>query len=491
MIRGPRPDGSARLVRLIGLVLLLGATLPARAATDLYMDGYFRLRARLFDNLSLKRDVPLSDSSDPALAGSTGTASYFEQRLRISPELRINQYLSVFAQIDVLPDLVWGTSPERLALDGYFQSIGQSQSFNLPGDVPLIAPRRAWAEIYTPVGRLKIGRTAQQVGAGIYFNDGNALDADYGDTADRIQFLTRFSNIYALLGYDMIYQGSLDRPYHAQAVAAAVAYRSELLSGSFYAYLVNDRSWEDEGKINADTSTRNKMLTSTFDLWGKATVGPVDLEAEAIYRYGTGQMVLDSVEAGKEPKTFSDASISQFGAMLRGSYGMKTGKLGAEAGVASGDPDSLASSASLSSTSYSKFTRFTFDRDYHIAFLMFRQPMPQRASRASDTSYSDVTDTAIVGQGVSNAFYVVPSIEWNALDKLTAKLSAVGAWALEAPPEFNGNKDYGYEVDLDLKSQLFEKLYLGGTAAIFFPGKIFQNNREFAFGGQVLVGVQF
>jgi len=149
---------------LVAASLMAGLAPPSQAATEVYIDGYFRLRARIYDNLFLKRGVELSDASDPLQVGDDGTSTYFEQRLRFEPELRVNQYLSVFAQLDFLPDLMWGTDPQRIpGLTGYYDPIGQSQSFGLPSDVPVLAARRLWAEVYTPFGRFKFGRTGMQV----------------------------------------------------------------------------------------------------------------------------------------------------------------------------------------------------------------------------------------------------------------------------------------------------------------------------------------
>lgn len=480
-------DTFSRSLRILSYLTCVTASLasvqPANAATELFLDGYFRVRGRLYDNLALQR--PDADSAD----ATSGTYTYLEQRLRIEPELRVNEYVSVFAQLDVLPDLIWGTDPLRVSnTDGYFDPIGQSQSFGM--GTTLIAPRRAWVELYTPLGRLKAGRTGMQVGSGLFFNDGNGIDADYGDTADRIQFLTKVGPVYLLLGYDAIYEGALDRPYDSSGIAAAVAYRSEQASASFYTYVQNDRSWLDEGATNADTSTQNNLSVFNFDLWGKATLGSLDLELEAIYRYGAGQVVLESTSDGVDPRTLDNATVNQFGGMVRGLYGMGPWTFGAEVGLASGDADILGTSSTSTDSSLA-LTRFSFDRDYHVGFLMFRVPLPTRLSLSTDTTFDDRYDTAIVGNAVSNAFYLNPAVEFKVLDNLSAKISGLAAWSMETNDLYNNQKDYGYELDLEIKSKLYDRVTASGKGAMLIPGAIFSPNQELAFGGELNVTVEF
>ena len=49
----------------------------------------------------------------------------------------------------------------------------------------------------TPVGILRFGRMGSHWGLGMLRNDGNCLDCDFGDTVDRVQFVTEpFAGFY-------------------------------------------------------------------------------------------------------------------------------------------------------------------------------------------------------------------------------------------------------------------------------------------------------
>lgn len=164
----------------------------------LQLDGYLRLRGQLFDSLDLGRGadptghtlfpVPLQGTNRSTLASAN-------MRLRVEPTLNISERVRVKAQIDILDNYVLGSSTSTL-FDGVETAYADSfygSSRNITGTDPTadrgaIIPRRAWAEVQTPVGLLSFGRMPSEWGLGILTTAGRELDADFGDTVDRIQF---------------------------------------------------------------------------------------------------------------------------------------------------------------------------------------------------------------------------------------------------------------------------------------------------------------
>ena len=199
--------------------------------------GFFRTRAELFHNFSLGRvdsqvdsprlfPRPLDDSyTDNAgvthnVLGCSATADIEQKtpctqktnasanmRFRIDPEIHISDNLRIMTQIDMLDNLVLGSTPE-----GYTNSPGTNgyQSNGRGGYVPLtsfsstqvppqagvnsytnsIAVKRVWGEYTTPVGQVRFGRMPSSWGLGILVNSGDRIDSDYQTTADRILFVT-------------------------------------------------------------------------------------------------------------------------------------------------------------------------------------------------------------------------------------------------------------------------------------------------------------
>src|SRR5262249_54290274 len=54
-----------------------------------------------------------------------------------------------------------------------------------------VSVKRAWAEVRTPFGELRFGRMPSHWGTGMFINDGNCLDCNYGISNDRVMFASR------------------------------------------------------------------------------------------------------------------------------------------------------------------------------------------------------------------------------------------------------------------------------------------------------------
>lgn len=227
--------------------------------------GFLRTRGELFHNFSLGRIDPIGspDAFFPRPADDTwtdlngtphgpgaspgandgcgtgndqGTCTSKTQasanmRFRIDPEIHISDNLRIMSQIDMLDNLVLGSTPE-----GYTNGpAGGTTKTGTPtgwastgrgGYVPLkafsstqVAPvaginslqnsvtvKRVWGEFMTPVGQLRFGRMPSHWGLGVLANGGDYLDADYQSTADRIMFVTGIKR------YDLYFIGSWDFP---------------------------------------------------------------------------------------------------------------------------------------------------------------------------------------------------------------------------------------------------------------------------------------
>lgn len=201
--------------------------------------GYFRTRAEMFHNFSLGRVNspeqqlwpkpsdhyygPLASGGSSAATGadvcgaadstssgacSNKTQSSANLRLRLNPEIHVSDNLRVMTQIDILDNLVLGSTPSGYtnspATDGGYQVNTRSgynplSFFDNTQEVPSagindfkdsVRVKRAWAEYSTPVGQLRFGRMADHFGLGMLHNAGNGYDHDYQTTVDRIMFIT-------------------------------------------------------------------------------------------------------------------------------------------------------------------------------------------------------------------------------------------------------------------------------------------------------------
>ncbi|MBX3126778.1 MAG: TIGR04551 family protein [Polyangiaceae bacterium] len=225
--------------------------------------GYFRMRAELFHNFSLGRiDTPnqaiwpmpadnhytgrdqtfgpalctpdeggIGDSDDPRQARfpcKNKTQAGANIRFRLNPELHISDNLRVMSQIDLLDNLVLGSTPEGFsnspnADGGYavnkragYYPLGAFDSSQVPpsdGNNSLrdsVRVKRVWAEYLTPVGQLRFGRMPSHWGLGLLANAGDGHDDDYQTTADRILFVTGLQSIdlYIAGAWDFANEGT-------------------------------------------------------------------------------------------------------------------------------------------------------------------------------------------------------------------------------------------------------------------------------------------
>jgi uncharacterized protein (TIGR04551 family) len=228
------------------------------------LHGYFRVRSELFHHFSLGRaddpqtaiwprpadnhytiaqtqtptgptlctadEAGLGSNDDPAEARfgcKNGTQTGANLRFRLNPELHVSDNLRVRSQIDLLDNLVLGSTPggysNAPAGDG-----GYAQNPR-PGYAPLsafddsqvppasavnslrdsISVKRAWAEYATPLGELRFGRMPAHFGLGILDNSGDGPDDNYQSNIDRVAFVTGIKalDLYVAAAWDFPSEG--------------------------------------------------------------------------------------------------------------------------------------------------------------------------------------------------------------------------------------------------------------------------------------------
>ena len=177
----------------------LGAVAEGPKLEFLQLDGYLRLRGQTMVNLDVTGATDASGHylfpvplQDPSGRDTLNTAN---MRLRLEPTLNVSEHVRVRAQVDVLDNRVLGSgtsslfddpsSPYPVPFYGSSRALTQDDPTE---DRPAITPKRAWAEVQTPVGLLSFGRMPSHWGLGVLTNAGGGIDDDYGDSMDRIQF---------------------------------------------------------------------------------------------------------------------------------------------------------------------------------------------------------------------------------------------------------------------------------------------------------------
>ena len=204
-----------------------GQALWARPADDSYTDingNEHLVEACTPDEVTGSGSDSPGDADQPC---SSPTQMGANMRFRIEPTIIISDNLRIRSQIDLLGNLVMGstaqgdinypgprgyTAAER---SGYTYVSGVASAQNSPVSginsvQDAITVRRAWAEYETPFGQLKFGRMADNWGLGIVYNAGDDLDGDYQSNVDRIAFTTGLPSLslYAGGSWDFTDEGA-------------------------------------------------------------------------------------------------------------------------------------------------------------------------------------------------------------------------------------------------------------------------------------------
>jgi len=230
------------------------------------LHGYFRTRAQLFHNFALGRsDVggisglasnehlwpqPADNSYQTTKTGiaqsvtACGTNGNFGStacsdksessanlRFRVEPEIHISDNLRIISQLDLLDNLVLGSTPDAYAIqpgpigsaqtlvpgaskgsgyvsagfNGYapaaaFTTTQGSPTAGVNGYTNAVNVNSVWGEYSIPYGTVRFGRMPNQWGLGMVNNAGDGIDSDYQSTVDRIQVVTGIKSLDLYFG---------------------------------------------------------------------------------------------------------------------------------------------------------------------------------------------------------------------------------------------------------------------------------------------------
>jgi uncharacterized protein (TIGR04551 family) len=143
-------------------------------------------------------------------------------RFRLAPEFHVSDNLRVLSQIDLLDNVVLGSTPSGYSVNN--GSVEERSGYSPLGvlDDGSAAPnggrnslrdsiivKRVWAEWVTPVGQLRFGRMPNHWGLGMVHHSGDGHDDNYQSTIDRAQIISgvKSLDLYATAAMDFINEG--------------------------------------------------------------------------------------------------------------------------------------------------------------------------------------------------------------------------------------------------------------------------------------------
>lgn len=431
---------------LLPLAAALLTALPSAASgAEFELEGSFQTRGRLFDSLSL--------TDLPDLGASEGRALYAEHRLWLRPRILVNEDVRLTLDVKGLDNVPWGerpTTPVSFTNDALYQD---GLSAPVGGDPTSVLRDftlwRMWADIDTSVGRISFGRMPLHWGMGIWQNDGMGLNAEYGDTADRLQFETLVQDtLFVRAAFDTHAENFLNAADDTYAASAAVALRRETLVLGLQAHY-RHTDVLDGG---------NDLDLFTVDAAADAELGKLFVQAEVIGRFGSGDI----------PGGLNDASISGFGGAIDATLDLNPWRLNVTGGFASGDGDDTDN----------RVRTFAFDRDHNVGIMLFEQPMPIFAAAAPNSANGNRnTDDVLLGNSIANALYGKATIGRSLVEGLDLEASALLARAAALPDRFTDRAGYGTEILGGVRWTGVQNLEVDGRFGVFLPGTYFRNFR--------------
>jgi len=508
-------------------------------AIDFTSHGYYRNRVDFTYDLDTQRP----DGTPNINNSRFGVISWNQMRLRIEPLLKLNDFLSIHTQFDILDNVVYGTN-NTSQLEILSPVVGTitlpagagslSMVGGAAGENGSINVRRAWAQVLTPVGQIRLGRQPSNWGLGIFQNDGNGRQADFGDTSDRIMFITQkdFADGSALsIGalWDIAFEAQVDP--RTQGLGGAIRDNGQD-TNQWAGLLIYQRPLFTLGLFGGirKRDGGNGTTTTAFPLSAAGTLSNTavacgrdgntlvyfaDLYGEVRYReyrfalegvYIGGKMSTGvAIDAIPFPNYFpggATAGIIQLppdqdvrvfmAAMEAGAEYKWGGEWELKAGFAQGDATPLSQ----------RITQYGFRPDYQIALMMFNIPIGTSPALIPQGSTAVIAGhQPITGNFINNAIYAAATYKHHfdfgssckQCNDFSAGLRVVTAFANKNPVELNfqqiladvslpvlqsRGKWYGVEVDLLVEGTFFDHLYAALEAGVLIPGSAYDINLE-------------
>lgn len=443
--------------------MMFAASLPAGAA-EVQFEGFYQMRGRLFDTLSLRR------------TGDTeGMSAYMQHRLWLRPKFFVTDQVAMIAEVRGLDGVLWGNRAITLS-----DPIGDTTLFSDQLSAPVsevdaaavlsdFTLWRAWGEVDTRIGTFKFGRQPIHWGKGIWQNDGLGSNMDYGDSADRLSWEHLISNVWLRAGVDINVSNLINEQDNTTSYHISAAYRTERMEGGLQ--LMYRRS------VLGDEAFDLFIIDGAFDL----EFGPIDLEGEVVAQLGGGAL-----------ENIPELRVTRIGAVIDAGLNLPKWRVRVEAGLATGDGQEDTSQRT-----------FTFDRDYNIGLFMFEQPMPVLQSAVASEENGGRNDAVVLtGNAVRNVLYLKPSFAYQPINQLWVRGSFLAARSMKVTQELvdADRRSYGYEINIGADYEALDHFSIGGTFGVFVPGSYYRNyendtystlfNRT-AFGGQLLGRIEF
>ncbi|MCA9508769.1 MAG: TIGR04551 family protein [Myxococcales bacterium] len=498
----------------------------SRFLNALELSGYLRTRLNYFRNphlgtyiTSLGRGTSMFlpnlrgyDSSSDSEANPAQNNFSANMRLRLVPTINISETIRVKATLDILDNMVMGSTPSYMAGMSFNPSnpiamMSMSQSTPMLGVNTLddaIRVKRVWGEASFPIGEFRFGRMPFHWGLGLLYHGGNGIDSDYGDQVDGFLFSTKVFDHYLSPGYFFAYTGpnarggglgqtALNHPNYFLMPELGARYPLESNSTTHVFslsllkrhsdFVVHQKLEEGSTIFNYGifASYRKQKLDSQYQnpkvdgnnaqslvverdanvgllsLWSALSVGTFHLEMEFAgvwgkYQIGEKDTDLLAKDSAGNNVSKSDVWMLSGGAAIESKYGFISDRLqlGLDAGWASSGPGlGFGVRGKKPHTSTDFKTDFTFNPGYTLDLLLYRE---------------------VLGT-VSGTFYVKPHLAYFFNRNFGIRSDIISSFAYNKANTSGDSHFLGIESDTSAFIRTESGFYFSLAYGILFPLK--------------------
>ncbi|MCK9521698.1 MAG: TIGR04551 family protein [Proteobacteria bacterium] len=461
------------------------------------LHGYFRVRPELYSKFYIRNDRALYPLNAPQYTGCGpktkrcgNNLAGANMRFRFAPTINVSEEVRVHAQIDFLDNVMLGSSPRLHSRFAGGETISPESTYGYNQDArgALINVRRVWGEVNTPLATFRFGRMPSHFGLGMLYHSGDGLDADFGDSVDRLSMAFKLNDWLIMPAFDFPNEGlSLDsatgRPFDVSQVddayrlVAIIAYQHEredeiaiLKRGDWLINAGLHFSWQkqkkqmwwtqpsdddyDAGIDNQISAHKRNMWSIVPDFWLQLLYRTFRMELELAFQFG-------KIETPEQPG-FDEArslDIVGWGSALHIDHGLLSDQLriGVKFGIASGDRevDGVHAPASFDQANGNsgRYSLFSFNPGYDVDYILYRH---------------------ILGS-VAGTYFFKPWLRYDFLKttlgkQLGAQLDVVYARAFFKESTISkSNGNLGIEVDATVEFSTADNFYTALKYGILFP----------------------
>ena len=473
------------------IFVIISATAIAEVArADIEWHGMYRIEGYSINDPEL--DTAVAKNKD-----------YGVQTLILRPEFVAADGFYIFSQFNIMNSDSGGNNLGAIFGDGVGSNNGQpgtgtsnSSAISTYEKSEEFVVTEFYLEMKQAFGELFAGRMPINFGLGMSYSDGDGLFDHYIDTRDMVAYKVHVGNIYVMPMFGKVAQGGyLASSAEIEEWDLEAQYNnpdSNSKIGIFYQNRTGSPAGVDTPQYAVSTTAQpatvqpDRMNIKNISVYFKKTEKNYNVGFEACQQSGN---------FGVDNSAGTNVKLGGFGAVVQYNYEPTATPwgFGLKSGYATGnDPKTD-----------SEYDGFFFNRNYHVAMLLFNQPLGQAdilhtalygrqdvlGNQGSGPSSTPSTAYDADTEALSNVYFLSPSVSRRFGERWRGIATLTGAWlnnttvVLGNPATslnyYNVKSDLGYELDLTADYKISKNIMWQNELGVMLPGQAWTVGGQF------------